>query len=402
MDASSVEIDHFPIASPIDKGGRLFSSVLMGGNASSNGIVVAGDFSWTDNSSIVDQSGNYSVTFEPKLARYNFLKFEVPVIVNPELIVTPDSLTGFSSRNGTVSFSKSISISGTNLTSNITISISSETGFEISTDNSTFGLYSTIPVVSGNASSFLYARLAGNQTSSGVKMTSLNVSSGSQNKAITLEGKVFDASGSYIEIAPTVLSGFVTTAGTPSASANFTVNAFNLSGNLSANASTGFEISLGDGTFAQTLEIPLAGGNVTTSLNLRVAASASAGALSGSVTLTSGSASNSLSATGTVNAQRTPPTQPAPTPEPNSSKSKNFNAGRPKPRKTVTYRVPESPKKTKSNAGKKVKKKKFTEKSKKKSREPLSQVVAVSGSTWITADGKVLSEDERERASISK
>ena len=68
----------------------------------------------------------------------------------------------------------------------------------------------------------------------------------------------------------------------------------------------------------------------------------------------------------------------------------------------MTYRVPESPKKKNFNAGKKVKKKKFKKKSKKKSREPLAQVVAVSGSTWITADRKVLSEDERERASISK
>lgn len=128
-----------------------------------------------------------------------------------------------------------------------------------------------------------------------------------------------------------------------------------------------------------TLEIPIAGGNVTTSLNLRLAASASAGALSGSVTLTSGNTTASLTANGTVNApiQRT---LPAPTP------------------------AAESPTPENSKKGKKIRKQQLKKKPKKKKKSVFSfpPVVATSGSTWITADGKVASENQQPQSNTSK
>jgi len=303
MEAGAVQIDSLPTASSVNKGSLLSTSSLTGGSASSSGTAVTGNFSWTDNSASVQQSGNYSVTFQPSSAIYNSAIFDVPVIVNPELLVAPNSLTGFETLNGTASPSQSLSISGTNLISSITASISSDSGFEISKDNSTFGSNVIISVSSGNASGLLYARLAA-QNAVGSKTASLNISSGAENKSVTLQGKV--VAPSQILLTPEVLAGFVTTAGTPSASANFTVNASHLTGNLTANASSGFEIALGNGTFAQTLEISPTDGNVTATLNLRVAATASAGALNGSVMLTSGNASATLSANGTVNAPPAP------------------------------------------------------------------------------------------------
>ncbi len=378
MDASSVQIGSLPTVDPIEKGSLLTPGMLIGGNASSNGTAVTGNFTWK-NSTTVTQSGNYSVIFQPTLAKYNFVEFEIPVIVRPELSVAPEGFTVFKSRNGTASRSQSISISGTNLTSHITISISSVTGFEISTNNSTFGPNASIPVVSGNASAPLYVRLAAAQTSGGNKTATLNIPFGAQNKAFTLQGTVVEVSDPYIEVTPEVLTLPVTTAGTPSASANFTVTAYNLSGNLTANATVGLEISLENGTYAQTLEVPPAGGNVTTSLNLRVAASASAGALPGSVTLTSGNTTASLSANGTVNApiQRT---LPAPAAAAESSTPEN------------------------SNTGKKIKKQKLKKKPKKKKKSVFSfpQVVATSGSTWITARGNVVSEQDRAQSKTSK
>ena len=302
MGASSVQIN--PLSIAIEKGSPLSQSMLDVLNASSNGDNVEGSFTWK-NSTTVTQSGNHLVIFQPTLAKYNFLEFEILVTVKPELNTSTKSLTGFRTRNGTDSPSKSVTISGTNLTSNITASVLPSSGFEISTstDNSTFGPNATIPVFSGNTSATLYVRLAAAQTSVGNKTATINIPFGAQSdESVRLEGTVVDASEPYIKVTPEVLSGFVTTAGIPSASANFTVNAYNLSGNLTANATIGFEIALGNGTYAQTLEIPLTVGNATTPINLRVSDSAIAGALSGSVTLTSGNTTASLSANGTVNA----------------------------------------------------------------------------------------------------
>ena len=371
MNASSVEVSKPPTASAVNRGESLSQSILSGGNASSNGT-----FAWSDDSEIVTQTGNYSVIFEPDLAQYNFSgEVEVLVTVNPELNSSTDSLTGFRTRNGTVSFSKSLNINGTNLTSNVTASVLSGSGFEVSTDNSTFGSGVTLPVTSGTVSASLYVRLAASATI-GNKIATLSINSTSANKSITLSGEVVDASLPYISVTPETLPSFETTAGTPSASANFTVNAYNLSGNLTANASAGLELSLGNGTFSQTLETPLTSGNVT-NLNLRVAASAPAGALSGSVLLAIGNTTATLTANGTVNAPRTVPA-PAPAPEPPAAEN--------------------------SNTGKKIKKQKLKKKPKKKKKSVFTfpQVVASSGTTWITEGGNVVSEQDRAQSNTSK
>ena len=371
MSASSVLISPLPTASLINLGSQtsrpLSASILTGGNASSNGTAVAGNFTWSSTTTNVTQSGNYSVIFEPTLAIFNVFEFEVPVTV---VSVTPDVLKEFTSRNGTPSYSQSISIRG----GNVTASVHLASGFEISTDNSTFGLNATIPVSPGNDSALLHVRLAAAQTSGGNKTATLNIPFGDQNKAFTLQGRVFELWEPYIEVAPEVLTLPVTTAGTPSASANFTVNAYNLSGNLTANASAGLELSLGNGTFSQTLETPLTSGNVT-NLNLRVAASAPAGALSGSVLLTIGNTTATLTANGTVNAPRT---VPAPAPEPPAAEN--------------------------SNTGKKIKKQKLKKKPKKKKKSVFTfpQVVASSGTTWITEGGNVVSEQDRAQSNTSK
>ena len=379
MDASSVQVSP-PTASAVNRGESLSQSILSGGNASSNGMAVDGNFTWSDNSTTVTQSGNYSVIFVPDLAKYNFSgEVEVLVKVNPELNTSTKSLTGFRTLNGTASPSKSVSISGTNLTSNVVVSFSGE-GFEVSEDP--MGNFTTsiiLPVTSGTVSTPLHVRLAATATIGNNKTDTLLISSSGNYTSVSLSGDVIDSSLPYISITPKDLTLPVTTTGTPSASANFTVNAYNLSGNLTANVTAGLEISLGNGTFSQTLVIPLTGGNVTTSLNLRVAASASAGALPGSVTLTSGNTTASLSANGTVNApiQRT---LPAPVAAAESSTPEN------------------------SNTGKKIKKQKLKKKPKKKKKSVFSfpQVVATSGSTWITAGGNVVSEQDRAQSNTSK
>ena len=220
--------------------------------------------------------------------------------------------------------------------------------------------------------------------SAGPLLGSVTLRSG--NKTATLSANATVAPQPVLSVTPEALPNFETTAGTPSASANFTVNAFYLSENLTVNATTGFEISFGNGTFAQTLEIPLTGGNVTNALlNLRVAGSASAGPLPGSVTLRSGNTTATLSANGTVAPQ--PVFYPTPASEqqnPEISKP-GKKIKKPKPKKP-------KPKKPETKKPKKDKNSVFT----------FPQVAAASGSTWITPDGKVVSESQRSQSKTSK
>jgi hypothetical protein len=64
----------------------------------------------------------------------------------------------------------------------------------------------------------------------------------------------------------------------------------------------------------------------------------------------------------------------------------------------------ESPKQENAVSGKKIKKQKVKKKPKKKKNSLFTfpQVVATSGSTWITADGRVISENQRPQTNSSK
>jgi hypothetical protein len=117
-----------------------------------------------------------------------------------------------------------------------------------------------------------------------------------------------------------------------------------------------------------------------------VASSASAGPLLGSVTLASGNTTATLSANGTVAPQPFfDPTPASGQQNPEISKpGKKIKKPKPKKTKTKKPKTPKKPKKDKNSV--------FT----------FPKVVAVSGSTWITPDGKVVSESQRSQPSNSK
>jgi hypothetical protein len=102
MEAVSVQVQNIslPTASLINLGSQtsrpLSTSILTGGNASSNGTAVAGKFKWSDGSMAVTQSGNYSAIFVPDSAKYySSEEVNVRVVVKPELNRSTGSLTGF-------------------------------------------------------------------------------------------------------------------------------------------------------------------------------------------------------------------------------------------------------------------------------------------------------------------
>ncbi len=99
------------------------------------------------------------------------------------------------------------------------------------------------------------------------------------------------------QISPiTSMSGFSTTYNTPSATQSIDVGGYNLSGNVTVAAPTGYEVSLTSGSgYGSSVIITPVSGNVAwnTVIYLRIAAGA-AGSVSGNLTLSGGGASSQL------------------------------------------------------------------------------------------------------------
>jgi predicted secreted hydrolase len=116
-------------------------------------------------------------------------------VAAPTITVTPTSLTGFNYASGSgPSSSQTFSVSGTNLTANI--SLTAPTNYEISSDNTTFSSSLTL-TQSGNAvaATTIYARLK-----SGLSIASYNsetvslTSTGATNSTVSLSGSVSSTS----------------------------------------------------------------------------------------------------------------------------------------------------------------------------------------------------------------
>lgn len=93
----------YPQAAPLVKGQLLSTSLLSGGSASEaieNGetIPIPGEFVWTDGSIVVNESGDYSVTFIPQNQMYYNTK-EIKVHVN---VIPTYLITALSSAGGTI------------------------------------------------------------------------------------------------------------------------------------------------------------------------------------------------------------------------------------------------------------------------------------------------------------
>ncbi len=209
-------------------------------------------------------------------------------------IYATGTFTDFSTFTGTPSASQSYSLSGANLSANI--SITAPAGFQVSTDDISFGPSTS---VASDFNGTIYVRLSGASagnfsgniahTSTGADPVNLAVSGTVQNPAptITLTG---------------TLNNFNTTPGTPSATQSYTVEGVYLSGNISIAAPTGFEISLSQTEgFTGSLQLTPASGIVAvTSIYVRMTG-AEAGAFSGDISHSStGATTQNMAVNGNV------------------------------------------------------------------------------------------------------
>ncbi|MBS1523888.1 MAG: hypothetical protein JST50_22995, partial [Bacteroidetes bacterium] len=212
-------------------------------------------------------------------------------------VITSGTLTAFNTSQGSASTSQSFTVSGIGLSNDITVQ--APTGYEIGTDNSTFG------------SSFTLTQSGGS-----VPATTVWIRLAAADAAGTYPGFVTATSGSYVNtntiVAGTVVGSivesdtftpFTTNYGTASASQSFTVSDTYLATGVLVTAPTGFEVSKDNTTFSNTVTVGSAGLLSSTTVYARISATPGSSTPSGNIVLsTTGAASVNVPVSGSVTA----------------------------------------------------------------------------------------------------
>ena len=219
-------------------------------------------------------------------------------VVPPPSVTVSGTLSVFTTTQGTASAAQTFTVSGANLTGNVTIE--APANFEVSTNGTSFAALRTLTPSSGSvASTTVHVRITATAPNGSVGGNILINSSGAP--ASTLPASGFVGSQPAIN-AVSNFSPFSATEGTPSAAQTFTVSGANLTGSATVQAPANFEVST-DGTnfFASRTLEPTGGSLAVSSVFARITATAPVGAVSGNITVSSvGAMSQTVSLSGTV------------------------------------------------------------------------------------------------------
>ncbi len=220
----------------------------------------------------------------------------------PALTVTPTTLSGFSTSLGTASASQSFTLSGANLTNNVTVTPPSK--YEISIDNISF--FSAAQTISQSGGTLpgqpvtVYVRLSASAVAGTANQSVSIASTGATTQTVALTGTVTQPT---LTASPTSLTGFSGSLGTASTSQSFVLTGANLTANAALSVSSGdYEISLDNLNFSTTLSVTPASGTIaSTTVYARITASAPGGTANGNVQITStGATTQNVSLSGTV------------------------------------------------------------------------------------------------------
>lgn len=219
--------------------------------------------------------------------------------VYPELQAS-GTLSGFSTLLGSASTNKTITVSGSGLTADLTVTAPPK--FEVSTDGTNFGSSVSLSPSSGTVgSTAVHVRIeasaaagaaSGNVSVSSTGATTLNVAASG-----TVLAPALSTSGT--------LSAFGTGEGSASDAQTFTVSGSNLTADVTVTAPTGFEVSSDGTTYGTTVTFtPVSNALAAVTVHVRIAASTAAGSVGGNITVSSTNATTqNVAVTGTV----TPP-----------------------------------------------------------------------------------------------
>jgi predicted membrane protein len=231
-------------------------------------------------SSVRLESGNVVVTFLRRAGlTYSVLKAAALSGGNSVLQTT----------QGTASAAQTFTVSGTNLTGDVTVT--APAGFEVSAGGSYSVSLNIVPVGGTLATTTVSVRLAAS-TAEGSPSGNITISSpGAATKTVAISGT---ASAPPSLTVTGDLAPFSTTQGTASDPQTFTVGGTRLAGNVTVTAPSGCEVSRDGTVFATSLALTPSGGNLpTATVFARVAATATAGLLTGQIQVASSGASPS-------------------------------------------------------------------------------------------------------------
>jgi hypothetical protein len=226
----------------------------------------------------------------------------------PQITVSPTTLSGFSTNQGTASTTQTYTVRGAYLGANL--SIAAPTGYEISTTSgSGFASSLTLTPNSGTVPlTTIYVRLASTAAAGTPSGNITHTSTDATTQNVAVSGTVITGATPTINITGTPLSAFITNEGTASAEQNYSVSGSNLTANIVLTAPTGFEISASSGSgFGSSLTLTQSSGSVSaTPIYVRLIGT-SAGTPSGNITHTStGVTTQNVAVSGTVNTVSTP------------------------------------------------------------------------------------------------
>jgi gliding motility-associated-like protein len=206
----------------------------------------------------------------------------------PPVISTTGTLAALSTITGTASASDTLNVSGTNITAGILVA--APTGFEVSTDNTSFTPTVTVTGNGTITSTPIYIRLAAadavNSYSGNVILSSIDAVSVNVVIAVSMVKPV-----PVISTTGT-LTALSTITGTSSASTNFSISGAGMTAGILVTSPTGFEVSADNITFTPTITVGGAGTIAPTLVYIRLAAADVVNSYSGNIILSSANAVN--------------------------------------------------------------------------------------------------------------
>ena len=234
------------------------------------------------------------------------------------LTVSPTSLSGFSTTQGTASTpAQSYTLTGAGLTGAVTVT--PPAGYQVSQTSATSGFAAdgtaiTVTQTNATAGRTIYVRLSAAALAGTVAGDIMHTTAGAATQRVAVSGTVA-APTPTLTASRSALTAFNAPAGTPSASQNYTLTGANLTGDITATAPTGYEVSLtgAAGTYAAAVTATAASVQATGGQPIYVRLnSTTPGTPGGNVANAGGgAATQNVAVTGTVVAD--PDASPAPT-----------------------------------------------------------------------------------------
>ena len=214
----------------------------------------------------------------------------------PSLTVTPDSLNGLTATEGAASTPQTFTLSGANLTADVTVT--APPGFEVSNGGVNYDELLTLTPNDGALENTTVSVRISDSANSGAVTGAILIQSGTVEDRVSVTGFV---GSSAAVVVVSNFSVFTTTVGTPSDVQTFTVSGANLSGGVIVAAPEGFELSQGGVDYGDTLELtPNAGSLLATLISVRIAAATPVGSPSGNITVSSSGAQKTIAVGGKV------------------------------------------------------------------------------------------------------